>query len=156
MPANRFEVIECVAALQAVRDHDLDGEPRGPGPRDVLCQHILIRACAGPFDADALFEEVKTVGAYASLTRAQFDACLDFCATGGYALRAYDQWQRLLNRDGLWQLRDPRSARLIRMNIGTIQDADLLKVRMRRNRGGKPWARSRKASQPPSPPATRF
>ncbi|MGK7651774.1 ligase-associated DNA damage response DEXH box helicase [Roseovarius sp. B08] len=138
VPANRFEVIECVAALQAVRDHDLDGEPRGPGPRDVLCQHILIRACAGPFDADALFEEIKTVGAYATLTRAQFDACLDFCATGGYALRAYDQWQRLLSRDGLWQLRDPRSARLIRMNVGTIQDADLLKVRMRRNRGGKP------------------
>jgi ATP-dependent Lhr-like helicase len=52
VPANRFEVIECVAALAAVREHDLDGDPRGPGPRDVLCQHILIRACAGPFDAD--------------------------------------------------------------------------------------------------------
>ena len=36
IPANRFEIIECVAALQAVRARDLDGEPRGPGPRDVL------------------------------------------------------------------------------------------------------------------------
>ena len=42
VPANRFEVVECVAALQAVLDGDLDGEPRGAGPRDVLCQHILI------------------------------------------------------------------------------------------------------------------
>jgi ATP-dependent Lhr-like helicase len=139
VPANRFEVVECHAALQAVRARDLDGEPRGRGPQDVLCQHILIRACAGPFDADALFAEVTTAGAYADLTRAEFDACLDFCATGGYALRAYDQWQRLKRRpDGLWQLRDPRSARLIRMNIGTIQDSDLLKVRMSRGRGGKP------------------
>ena len=138
VPANRFEVVECHAALEAVRDHDLDGDARGPGPRDVLCQHILIRACAGPFDADDLFAEVQTVGAYAGLRREDFDACLDFCATGGYALRAYDQWQRLVLRDGLWQLRDPRSARLIRMNIGTIQDADLLKVRMKRARGGKP------------------
>jgi ATP-dependent Lhr-like helicase len=138
VPANRFEVVECHAALEAVRDHDLDGDARGPGPRDVLCQHILIRACAGPFDADDLFTEVQTVGAYAGLNREDFDACLDFCATGGYALRAYDQWQRLVLRDGLWQLRDPRSARLIRMNIGTIQDADLLKVRMKRARGGKP------------------
>ncbi|MEM6376552.1 MAG: DNA ligase-associated DEXH box helicase, partial [Pseudomonadota bacterium] len=81
---------------------------------------------------------VVTTGAYAALSRAEFDACLDFCATGGYALRAYDQWQRLISRDGLWQLRDPRSARLIRMNIGTIQDADLVKVRMQRQRGGKP------------------
>ena len=51
VPANRFEVVECQAALQAVRDHDLDGDPRGPGPLDVLCQHILATACAGPFDA---------------------------------------------------------------------------------------------------------
>lgn len=139
VPANRFEVVECEAALQAVRHHDLDGEPKGRGPQDVLCQHILIRACAGAFDADALFDEVRTTGAYADLTRDEFGACMEFCATGGYALRAYDQWQRLLQRhDGLWQLRDPRSARLIRMNIGTIQDSDLLKVRMHRTRGGKP------------------
>ena len=139
VPANRFEVVECVAALEAVLEGDLDGEPRGPGPRDVLCQHILITACAGPFDADALYREVTSAGAYSALPRADFDACLAFCATGGYALRAYDQWQRLLQRpDGLWQLRDPRSAQRIRMNIGTIQDTDTLKVRMKRNRGGAP------------------
>ena len=139
VPANRFEVVECVAALEAVLAGELDGDPRGPGPRDVLCQHILITACAGPFDADALYAEVTSAGAYAALSRADFDACLAFCATGGYALRAYDRWQRLLQRpDGLWQLRDPRAAQRIRMNIGTIQDTDTLKVRMRRNRGGKP------------------
>ncbi len=139
VPANRFEVVECVAALDAVRAGDLDGEPRGPGPRDVLCQHILITAAAGPFDADALYAEVKTCGAYVTLTRPAFDDCLDFCATGGYALRAYDQWKRLTQRpDGLWQLRDPRAAQRIRMNIGTIQDTDTLKVRLKRARGGKP------------------
>jgi len=132
VPANRFEVVECHAALEAAREHDLDGAPRGPGPLDVLCQHILSRACAGPFEADALFAEVRTVGAYADLPRAAFDDCLSFCATGGYALRAYDRWQRLKQTDGKWHLRDPRAARRIRMNIGTIQDADLLKVRMRR------------------------
>ena len=136
VPANRFEVIECVAALAAARDHDLDGDPKGDGPRDVLCQHILIRACAGPFDATELFHEVKSVGAYAGLSRAAFDDCLDFVATGGYALRAYDKWQRLMERNGLWQLRDPRAAQSIRMNIGTIQDTETLKVRMRG--AGKP------------------
>ncbi len=138
VPANRFEVVECVAALEAAKEHDLDGETRGPGPRDVLCQHILIAACSGPINADALYAEMTSAGAYATLTRAAFDDCLDFCATGGYALRAYDKWQRLMQRaDGLWQLRDPRSAQRIRMNIGTIQDTDTLKVRFR-GRGGKP------------------
>ena len=139
VPANRFEVVECVAALEAVRAGDLDGDPRGPGPLDVLCQHILITAAAGPFEADTLYAEVTRAGAYHRLTRADFDACLDFCATGGYALRAYDQWQRLKQReDGKWQLRDPRAAQRIRMNIGTIQDTDTLKVRLKRSRGGKP------------------
>ncbi len=135
LPANRWEVIECQAAIEAALAHDLDGSPRGPGPRDVLCQHILIRACCGPFDAGALYDEVVRAGPYAGLTRARFDACLDFVATGGYALRAYDRWQRLKQRaDGLWQLRDPRATQLIRMNIGTIQDSDTVTVRMRGQR----------------------
>lgn len=137
VPANRFEQIECVAALNAVRERDLDGDPRGPGPLDVLCQHILLTACAAPFDADALYAEVVTAGPYRALSRADFDACLDFAATGGYALRAYDRWQRLMLRDGLWRLRDPRATRLLRMNIGTIVEAEMLKVRLR-GRGGAP------------------
>ena len=139
VPANRFEVVECVAALQAVREHDLDGDPRTAGPRDVLCQHILIRACSGPFSADDLFAEITTTGDYTALGRADFDGCLDFVATGGYGLRAYDRWQRLQrSEDGQWHLRDPRSAQRIRMNIGTIQNTDLMPVRLKNRRGGKP------------------
>jgi len=138
VPANRWEVIECQAALAAVRAHDLDGEPRGPGPLDVLCQHLLISACAGPFEAETLFAEVTSAGPYAGLSRADFDTCLDFVATGGYALKAYDRWQRLVCRDRLWRLRDPRAARDIRMNIGTIADAGMVRVRWQNRHGGAP------------------
>ncbi len=139
VPANRFEVVECLAALAAVREGTLDGEPRGPGPRDVLCQHILATAAAGPFDADALFAEVTTAGPYAALARPAFDACLDFAATGGYALRAYDRWQRLRRlSDGRFTLRDPRTAQAIRMNLGTIIDTETLAVRLRNRRSGSP------------------
>src|SRR5690606_20044347 len=120
------------------RAHDLDGDPRGPGPRDVLCQHILIVACSGPFDSGALYAEVRSAGPYAALTRAAFDACLDFCATGGVALKAYDRWQRLMPRRGLWPLRDPRAARDIRMNLGTITDAEMVRVRWQNRLGGAP------------------
>jgi len=71
VPANRFEVVECHAALAAARAHDLDGDPRLPGPLDVLCQHILIRACTGPFEAGALYAEIITCGAYAALAAAR-------------------------------------------------------------------------------------
>ncbi len=133
VPANRFEVVECVAALEAAKAHDLDGDAPRAGPRDVLCQHILAVACSGPFDATTLFHEIKTVGAFSDLSRAAFDDCLDFCATGGYALRAYDQWKRLKEVDGKWQLRDPRSSARIRMNLGTIFDIETLKVKFRRS-----------------------
>ncbi len=132
VPANRFELIECRCALEAVQERDLDGEPRGDGPLDVLCQHILLTACAGPFDDSSLFNEIRRAGPYQSLTRQDFDDCLQFCATGGYALQAYDRWQRLLlNADGKWQLRDPRAAKRLRMNIGTIVDVETLAVRLR-------------------------
>ena len=138
VPANRFEVVECVAALQAVRERDLDGDPRGPGPRDVLCQHVLATACTGPFDAVALYEEVITAGSYRHLLWEDFAAILDFVATGGYALRAYDRWQRLMQTNGKWHLRDPRSAGLIRQNLGTIIDIETLKVRLKGRNGSKP------------------
>ncbi|MFN3845541.1 MAG: helicase-related protein, partial [Paracoccaceae bacterium] len=138
VPANRFEVVECKAALDAVRDGTLDGEPRGPGPRDVLCQHILLTACSGPFDADSLFAEVITAGPYRALTRPEFDATMDFVATGGYALRAYDRWQRLKLTDGKWHLRDQRAAAVIRQNLGTIIDVETLKVRLKNRFGGTP------------------
>ena len=138
VPANRFEVVECQAALDAVIAHTLDGDPRGPGPQDVLCQHILMTACAGTFTADALYAEVKTAGPYAALTRPDFDACLDFVATGGYALRAYDRWQRLQEQRDQWHLRDPRAASLIRQNLGTIIGTETLKVRLKGRLGGMP------------------
>ncbi len=138
VPANRFEVVECKAALDAVRDRTLDGEPRGPGPRDVLCQHILATACAGPFSADALYEEIINAGPYHNISRPDFDAALDFVATGGYALRAYDKWQRLKQTGGLWSLRDPRAAAIIRQNLGTIIDVETLKVRLKGRFGGQP------------------
>ena len=138
VPANRFEVVECVAALQAVRARDLDGDPRGPGPRDVLCQHVLASACAGPFDAVALYNEVITAGPYRNLLWGDFAAILDFVATGGYALRAYDRWQRLMVTNGKWHLRDPRSASVIRQNLGTIIDIETVKVRLKGRNGGQP------------------
>ncbi|MEM7490875.1 MAG: DEAD/DEAH box helicase, partial [Pseudomonadota bacterium] len=138
VPANRFEVLECHAALAAVRDGELDGDLRLDGPRDVLCQHIACVACAGDFHADTLYAEVTSVGPYSELTRPDFDECLTFVATGGYALRAYDRYQRLKEREpGVWGLRDPRAARQIRMNLGTIIDTDTLKVRFK-GRGGIP------------------
>lgn len=132
VPANRFEVIECAAALAAIRHGELDGDPPRPGGLDVLAQHILAMACHGPFHPDALFAEVTRAAPYAALTRRDFDDTLRFVEDGGYALRVYDRFRKLFrDAEGMVHVKDQRVARQLRMNLGTIVETPLLKVRLR-------------------------
>ncbi len=139
VPANRFEVLECEAAVQGVAARELDGDPPRPGGLDVLAQHILLMAAAAPFQPDELFAEVTRAAPYADLTRATFEDVLRFVEDGGYALSAYDRYRKLFrDADGRIEIRSDRIARLARMNIGTIVEMPLLKVRLAGQRGGSP------------------
>src|SRR3954469_12559651 len=130
IPGNRFEVLECMAAKDAVAERTLDGGQIFPGGLDVLAQHVAGVACSGPFDPDALYAEVMTAAPFAGLGRKDFDDTVQFVATGGYALRTYDRYRRLeRDEDGLWRLADPRLTRAYRMNVGTIVEAPLMRVR---------------------------
>ncbi len=131
VPANRFEVLECEAAIAGVAAGELDGDPPRPGGLDVLAQHVLGCACAAPFRPDELYAEVTRTAPYAMLSRDDFDAVLGFVADGGYALRAYERYRKLFrDAEGRMHVRTERIARQHRMNIGTIVEAPLLKVRL--------------------------
>ena len=137
IPANRFEVLECNAAIGAVVDHAQDTPPLRVGALDVLAQHVLGSACGGPFLADELYREVKTAAPYGNLSRPDFDAVVDFVATGGYALKAYERFAKIRQtKDGRWRVANPMVAQRYRMNVGTIVEADMLKVRLVRSRAG--------------------
>ena len=139
VPGNRFEVLECRAALQAAEAGAQDAVLSRTGALDVLAQHILGMACQAPFFGDALFHEVRTAVPYAQLTRNQFDRTIDFVSTGGYALRAYDRFAKLRPEpDGSLRVANPKVAQQYRLNIGTIVDTPMLKVRLvSGTRGGK-------------------
>ncbi len=138
VPANRFEVLECSAAIGAVAANAQDTPPLRVGSLDVLAQHVLGCACGVPFDADELYAEVITAAPYAALTRADFDATVDFVATGGYALKSYERFAKIRQtKDGKWRIAHPRVAQMYRMNVGTIVEADMLKVRLVRSRASK-------------------
>ena len=138
VPSNRFEVLECEAAVEAVAEGHQDSEDPMPGGYDVLAQHVLGMACAEPFLADDLYAEVICAWPYRDLTREKFDKVLDFVATGGYALRAYERYARLKqNPDGKWRLSHPQVAQQYRLNIGTIIEEPMVRVRLVRARGQK-------------------
>lgn len=131
VPANRFEVMECRAALEANYVGDQDTPPIRPGALDVLAQHVLGMSVAAPFDADALYREVISAYPYRELDRATFDRVVDFVATGGYALKSYERYAKIRKtKDGLWRVSNPAVAQTWRLNVGTIVEAPMLKVRL--------------------------
>jgi ATP-dependent Lhr-like helicase len=135
VPANRFEVLECRAALDALDEMTLDGEVPGPGGLDVLAQHVMGSACAGAIEPDELFAEVLRAAPYANLSRTDFDAVVGFVRDGGYALGNYDRFRRLRpGKDGGLVVVNPKVAHSYRMNVGTIVEAVTLKVRLGRGR----------------------
>jgi ATP-dependent Lhr-like helicase len=137
VPANRFEVLECRCAIAGVAARALDGDPPPPGGLDVLAQHILGVVCAGPIHPDDLYAEVRRAAPYADLSRRDFDDVVRFVEDGGYALAAYDRYRKLFrDAEGRLHVANARVARQHRMNIGTIVEAPLLKVKLGRSLGG--------------------
>ncbi len=137
VPASRFEMLECQAAREAVAANAFDWEPVHIGTLDTLAQHVMGVACSEPFDMPALYDEIVGCGPYRDLTWEQFEEVVDFVATGGYALRTYDRFARILRtRDGRWKVRNQQIAQRHRMNVGAIVSAGTLNVRVASRRGG--------------------
>ena len=138
VPANRFEVLECEAAITAIKARHLDGDVPLPGSQDVAIQFILNAACSQPVTPEGLYEIARQAWSYHHLAFSEFEQLFRFVIDGGYVLRNYDRWHRLIRRDdGAWA---PANAAVIqrhRQNIGVIIEAGKLKVRRLHGRGGR-------------------
>ena len=135
IPGNRFEYLEARAALDAVEAGERDADDFRPGSLDVLAQHVMGLACAGPFRAEDLLKEVQSATPYSALTAEAFDHVLHFIEGGGYALRAYDRFKRLTReQDGTWRVSHPRFIQQHRLNAGIIVDQPALAVRFANGR----------------------
>ncbi len=78
-----------------------------------------------------------TAAPYSSLARSDFDDVVDFVATGGYALKSYERFARIKqDKSGRWRVANPRVRQSYRLNVGTIVEDTMLKVRLVRSRGG--------------------
>ena len=131
VPTNRFEVLECRAAEAAVEAGEIDGEGLRQGSLDVLAQHVMGRACGDGFDLAPLYDEIIRAAPYAWLDWETFERIVDFVASGGYALKTYDRFHRIVRRpDGRWVARTRQDAQQHRMNVGAIVEAVQLSVRL--------------------------
>ena len=142
VPSNRFEVLECRAAVDAAAIGAQDTAVARAGALDAMCQHILGMACAGPFAAEELFAEITSAEPYRYVDRpdlrqgAGLRRARRLRARRLRALRQDQGGGRQGTARCAGAIANGRVAQAYRMNVGTIVEASSLKVRL--VRGKKP------------------
>ncbi len=104
-------------------------------PLDVLCQQILGMATAGPCSADDVFAFARRAAPFHDLQRRDFDDCLAYLfGTDRFGA----QWlpPRLEGDADCFTVRDARTARLLRRNLGTILSEETTAVVLLREPAG--------------------
>ncbi len=134
VPSNRFEVLECRAAIEAAFAKEQDAVTKRAGALDVLAQHVMGMLVAEPRSEAELLAEIRDAAPYADLSDEDFARVLAFVIDGGYALRAYERFARVKrDKEGRLRVANARIAQSYRMNVGTIVESTMLKVHL-----GKP------------------
>lgn len=138
VPANRFEALECLSAIQAIKAGELDGDTPLSGSLDIIPQFIMNCACSGAIEAESIYQQILDASPYSGLDKQTFEHLWNFTKDGGYALQAYERYQRLSEENGAYKAANKRVIMRHRQNIGTIVEAGRLRVkRIRRLHQGK-------------------
>ncbi|XVJ61074.1 MAG: ligase-associated DNA damage response DEXH box helicase [Tepidisphaera sp.] len=134
VPTHGLELLEIAAVRDAVASGVM--EPRTPisQPLDVLAQHLVTCALGGGFEADAMYEEVRTAWSYRDLPREEFDWTLAMVGDGGKALSAYERYKRVRKEGGAYRVPDAALAKIHRFNVGTIVGTATIDVEYRTGR----------------------
>ena len=129
VPTHALEILELAAVRERLKEGRVEARRPIRLALDVLAQHLVTIALGGGFVPDAMFDEVRRTHAFSGLTREQWQWVLDFITRGGPALKAYPDFQRVVESDGRMRVPSRRIAMLHRLNIGTITADGAMQVR---------------------------
>ena len=91
-------------------------------------------ALGGGFRSDDLLAEIRTTHAYRELGDDEWQWVLDFITRGGDALRAYPEYHKVVQREGVYGVDSRAVAMRHRASIGTIVSEAAIKVRFLRGK----------------------
>ena len=130
VPTHSLELIESIAAQDAINARQIEPRESPLKPLDVLVQHLVTIALGGGFIADVLLSEVRSTYAYQQLTIEEWNWALAFVQHGGGSLAAYPEYRRAIpDEHGVWHVPDAHLARRHRMSIGTIVSESTMQVK---------------------------
>lgn len=130
VPTHSLELIESIAAQDAIAARNIEPRESPNKPLDVLVQHLVTIALGGGFVAEELLAEVRSCYAYKKLTDEEWRWALAFVQHGGESLSAYPDYRRAIpDEHGVWHVPDAHLARRHRMSIGTIVSDSSMSVK---------------------------
>jgi len=132
LPTHSLELIEASALRQAIEENYLESKPPLTLCFDVLIQYIVTLACGAGFDSEKTFEEVKSTLCYGELSRDEWNWVVRFASVGGNSLGSYSEYSKIILKEGLYKVEQPRIANRHRMSIGTIVSDTLMLVKLRK------------------------
>jgi ATP-dependent helicase Lhr and Lhr-like helicase len=116
-PMTLDELIQCAAAVRAVRAGALDGVVLADKPLDILAQQVVATVATGESTEDDLYTLVRTAYPYRSLGREEFNQILEMVSEG--PARRLGRTTAHLHRDRIHGvLRPRRGARLAAITSG--------------------------------------
>ena len=135
---NISDLAEATVTAKRVRERALDPIRILRNPVDVIAQHIVGLAAAGPVTLDEALALIQRAYPFADLTRDEFESIVRYLEGGGASLEK--QYAGLFGKirveDDTISLAHPRVAREFLVNIGTIVSESFVDVFLRRRRLG--------------------
>jgi ATP-dependent helicase Lhr and Lhr-like helicase len=129
VPTHSLELIEAAALREAIKRKLV--EDRVPYIRsfDVLIQYLITLAVSDGFYPDEILEEIRGTFSFSSITDEEWIWILNFITTGGESLRAYNEYRKVVIRDGLYKVENKAIAMRHRLSVGTIVGDSSLHVK---------------------------
>ncbi len=129
VPTHSLELTEAAALREAIKKSIV--EDRFPYIRsfDVLMQYLITLAVSDGFRPDVIFREIKGTFSYNSVSEEEWLWLLNFITTGGDSLQAYNEYRKVVIRDGVFKVENRMIAMRHRLSIGTIVGDASLHVR---------------------------
>ena len=131
VPTQAMELVEYAAAREAMEARKIEQREPLRAPLDLLAQHLITLALGGGFSEKETLQEVRTAWSYRDLSEEEWGWTLDFVIRGGNTLRAYDQFKRVVVKNGIHCVESKIIGRFHRMSIGTITSDQAITVKFK-------------------------
>lgn len=129
LPTNSLEIVEGAALRYAIAHKKI--ESRIPFIRsfDVLVQYLVTLAVSDGFEPEQVYNEIKTTHCFNSVSREEFNWCLNFITIGGQSLSAYDEFHKVVVEDGIYKVTSKAVALRHRLSMGTIVSYVMMRIK---------------------------